>query len=103
MFSSKIFLFFISFAVISIIMVSNIFCFTLSSINYLRQKRLNDMGAMKDFCSLPKLFIIMGIPWITDIISSIVLHTYGSSDSFWLCLVLDTPNLLMGPLLFLTL
>jgi len=89
--------------IISIIMVSNIICFALSYANYLRQKRLNDMGAMKDLPSMPKLFIIMGIPWITDIISSIVLHTYGNGNRFWLSLALDTPNLLMGPLLFLTL
>jgi len=50
-----------------------------------------------------KLYIIMGIPWIFELISAVVGHTYGDDQSFAVRLSLDIMNLLTGVLIFIVL
>merc|ERR1719412_2720873 len=50
-----------------------------------------------------KLFLIMGIPWIFDVISAAVEHSYGDGQSFGARLSLDILNLLTGVIIFLVL
>merc|ERR1711915_346747 len=89
--------------VISILMMINIVCFGVTGVtltihwSQMRelQHRLNDKGVMREFGIILKLFFIMGnnhhfnphftflgIPWTADVISSIVVHTYGYGKSF---------------------
>jgi len=97
--------------VISILMMINIVCFGVTGVtltihwSQMRelQHRLNDKGVMREFGIILKLFIIMGIPWTADVISSIVIHTYGYGKSFELRLALDILNLLTGLFIFLAL
>lgn len=97
--------------IISILMVVNIVCFGVTGVtltihwSQMRelQHRLNDKGVMREFGIIIKLFIIMGIPWMADVISSIVTHTYGKGKSFELRLALDILNLLTGLFIFLAL
>jgi len=86
----------------------NIICFTItvykmsqiqnenSSIAQHNKKRENIFVALK-------LFIIMGIPWIFEFISSLLAHNHGSGSTFWIRIFLDLPNLFTGLLIFLVL
>jgi len=97
--------------VISIIMVSNLICFIITGASLIShwwqmkelQSSISNSG-LKNHCGVVlKLFIIMGIPWIFDIISAVVSHAYGIGKSFEVRLTLDILNLLTGVLIFLVL
>jgi len=97
--------------VILIIMILNIVCFIITGFSLLShwcQMRGMAQGSINELFKtqlsiLSKLFIIMGIPWICDIISKAVVHVYGKENSFEVRVMLDILNLLAGVLLFLSL
>jgi len=60
-------------------------------------------GTKKHIKIVFKLFIIMGIPWICELASAVVVHTYGHDQSFVVRLSLDIMNLLTGVLIFIVL
>ena len=46
---------------------------------------------------------IQGIPWVIDVISAWVKHSYGRSESYEVRIALNLLNLLQGVLIFVTL
>merc|ERR1719153_573662 len=97
--------------VILIIMILNIICFIITGSSLLShwcQMRGMAQGSINELFKtqlsiLSKLFIIMEIPWICDIISKAVVHIYGKENSFEIRVMLDILNLLAGVLIFLSL
>jgi len=99
-FTTSEFLYF--YLVISIIMVSNVICFIITGISLIShwwqmkelQSSISNSGLNHHCGVVLKLFIIMGIPWIFDIISAVLSHAYGVGKSFEVRLTLDIMNLL---------
>jgi len=97
--------------VVIIIMIINLICFLITGFSLLShwyQMRGMAQGSINElfktqFAILSKLFIIMGIPWICDIISKAVVHAYEAENSFVVRVMLDILNLLVGVLIFISL
>merc|ERR1712073_113181 len=52
---------------------------------------------------MSKLFFIMGIPYVFDIVSTVIEYNYGKGDKFEYILTLDILNLLSGVIIFIVL
>jgi len=55
----------------------------------------------REFNTIAKLGVIMGVFWITEFISTAIGIEYGDNDTCYAQLALDIPNLLAGFLIFL--
>jgi len=101
---------FLYFYLIMIVLISfNIICFLVTSIHL--SKHWHSMKAVQTSCSdglvdhfsiIVKLSVIMGVPWVLDIVSAYLEYEYGS-EVFTLKTILDILNLLTGILIFLSL
>jgi len=97
--------------IIGIITATNLICFIITGTSLIshwcQMKELdssvNNESMKSQFGIVFKLFIIMGIPWIFDIVSAGVGHAYGSGKSFEVRLTLDIFNLLTGVFIFVAL
>jgi hypothetical protein len=106
-FKTPIFLYF--YLVISVTIVMNIICFAITGGNLIshwtEMKAMNKNGQSHGMVAqariLGNLFVIMGIPWIFEIISAYLTHTYP--DTYELQFALDIVNLLQGILIFIAL
>jgi len=101
---------FLYYYLIMIVLISfNIICFLVTSIylcNHWQsmktvQTSCSD-GLVDHFSIIVKLSVIMGVPWVLDIVSAYLEYTYGSKV-FTLMIILDILNLLTGILIFLSL
>ncbi|XP_013135599.1 PREDICTED: G-protein coupled receptor Mth2-like [Papilio polytes] len=86
------------YSVMSILISANICIFVYTSVVLWRQSFASThLKALKyKFMMTVRLFIIMGVPWIFEMISSI-------SDKHIIWVILDFVNVLQGPLIFLVL
>jgi len=50
-----------------------------------------------------RLFVIMGIPWIFELVTSVISHEHGFDESCYIKIGLDAINLFAGILIFLVL
>jgi len=101
---------FLYYYLIVIVLISfNIICFLVTAIHL--HKHWHDMRNVQTSCSdglvdhfsiIVKLSVIMGVPWVLDILSAALDYQYGSKV-FELSLILDILNLLIGILIFLSL
>jgi len=101
---------FLYYYLIVIVLISfNIICFLVTAIHL--HKHWHDMKNVQTSCSdglvdhfsiIVKLSVIMGVPWILDIVSAGLEYQYGSAV-FELSVILDILNLLSGILIFLSL
>jgi len=101
---------FLYYYLIMIVLISfNIICFLVTSIHLCNhwqsmktvQTSCSD-GLVDHFSIIVKLSVIMGVPWVLDIVSAYLEYTYGSKV-FTLMIILDILNLLTGILIFLSL
>jgi len=101
---------FLYYYLIVIVLISfNIICFLVTAIHL--HKHWHDMKNVQTSCSdglvdhfsiIVKLSVIMGVPWILDIVSAGLEYQYGSKV-FEVSVILDILNLLSGILIFLSL
>jgi len=101
---------FLYYYLIVIVLISfNIICFLVTAIHL--HKHWHDMRNVQTSCSdglvdhfsiIVKLSVIMGVPWVLDIVSAGLEYQYGSKV-FELSVILDILNLLSGILIFLSL
>jgi len=93
--------------IVIVILTLNLICFLVTAINLF--KHWSNMqgiqnsgcdGLVEHFTIIVKLSIIMGVPWILDVVSAAMPR---DSDSFPIEVTLDVVNLLTGILIFFTL
>jgi len=109
-FKSASFLYF--YLIVGILIIVNIICFLITGISlclhwrnmtHVNSSSTSD-GIRNQFRIVLKLFIIMGIPWICDFLSTWVEFNLGGFDnSFAIRLCLDIINLTTGVLIFIVL
>ena len=95
--------------IIAILMIINLICFIVTGANLVShwskakvmKKSKNNNTPLEHAKILGSLFVIMGGPWLFEIISEYVKHT--SPGAFNVRLALDIINLLQGILIFLAL
>lgn len=96
--------------IISIIVVINLICFIITA--YFLTAHWSTVRTMTTSSGdnlwvhimvVLKIFLIMGIPWILDVISAAIAHKVGVGKSFEARLTLDILNLLTGMLTFVVL
>jgi len=101
---------FLYYYLIVIVLISfNIICFLVTAIHLnIHWHTMRDVqtscsdGLVDHFSIILKLSVIMGVPWILDVVSAALTYQYGSVV-FELSLILDILNLLIGILIFLSL
>lgn len=106
-YKSPVFLYF--YLIISVIIGINVICFAITGGNLIShwtqmkemQKNGQSHGMVDQARILGNLFVIMGIPWIFEIISAYIGHTYPGTYN--LQIALDIVNLLQGILIFIAL
>jgi len=93
--------------IVAIIIVTNLIFFTITGFSlckhWYQMKNIQSSsgdGKTKQFWIVLKLSIIMGIPWICDIISAWLFFESGAQHTFAIRLCLDIINLLTGILIF---
>lgn len=93
--------------IVAIIIVTNLIFFTITGFSlckhWYQMKNIQSSsgdGKTKQFWIVLKLSIIMGIPWICDIISAWLFFESGARHTFAIRLCLDIINLLTGILIF---
>merc|ERR1711902_439252 len=88
----------------------NISCFLLTGIRlccHWRQmkdiKTSSGEGLPRQFLIVLKVSVIMGLPWVLDVVSAWATFHYGFTQSFYFRVSLDVVNLFTGVLIFLVL
>jgi len=101
--------FFYYYLIILAIITFNIICFVVTAFNLSRHwQAMKDIqttscsDGLEHFTIIIKLSVIMGVPWILDVISAALQHSLGS-EIFSVRVALDILNLLTGILIFLSL
>merc|ERR1719189_2225146 len=96
--------------IVLVIITFNIVCFSVTAFNLSRHwQAMKDIqttsgsdGLVEHFTIIIKLSVIMGVPWILDVISAGLKYSLGS-QIFSVQVALDILNLLTGILIFLSL
>merc|ERR1712077_35642 len=96
--------------IVLVIITFNIACFSVTAFNLSRHwQAMKDIqttscsdGLVEHFTIILKLSIIMGVPWVLDVVSA-ALPVEQETDLFPLHVALDVVNLLTGILIFFTL
>merc|ERR1711997_783569 len=107
-FQSSEFVYF--YLIVLVIITFNIACFSVTAFNLSRHwQAMKDIqttsgsdGLVEHFTIIIKLSVIMGVPWILDVISAGLKYSLGS-QIFSVQVALDILNLLTGILIFLSL
>lgn len=107
-FQSSEFVYF--YLIVLVIITFNIVCFSVTAFNLSRHwQAMKDIqttsysdGQVEHFTIIIKLSVIMGVPWILDVISAALQYSLGS-QIFSVRVALDILNLLTGILIFLSL
>merc|ERR1719318_1531648 len=94
-----------------IIVICNTICFLITgyflTINWSTVRNMQtsnrDDNIITHVVLVAKISVIMGIPWILDVISAATAHSQGHSKTIWSRLLLDIVNLLAGVLIFIIL
>jgi len=102
--------FFYYYLIVLVIIIFNIVCFLVTAFNLSRhwqamkdiQTTCGSDGQVEHFTIIIKLSVIMGVPWILDVISAGLQYSLGS-QIFSVRVALDILNLLTGILIFLSL
>jgi len=102
--------FFYFYLIVLVIITFNIICFSITAFNLSRhwqamkdiQTTSSSDGLVEHFTIIIKLSVIMGVPWILDVISAGLQYSLGS-QIFSVKVALDILNLLTGILIFLSL
>merc|ERR1712110_1259479 len=102
--------YFYFYQVVLAIIIFNIACFLVTAFNLSRHwQAMKDIqttscsdGLVEHFTIIIKLSVIMGVPWILDVISAALQYSLGS-QIFSVRVALDILNLLTGILIFLSL
>jgi len=102
--------FFYYYLIVLVIITFNIICFLVTAFNLSRHwQAMKDIqttsgsdGQVEHFTIIIKLSVIMGVPWILDVISAGLQYSLGS-QIFSVRVALDILNLLTGILIFLSL
>ena len=106
---TSVFLYF--YLAITIVIVMNFICFIITGFSLMKHwvqmksmEQSSNNGPLTQARILLNLFIIMGVPWIFEIISAYVDHTFPDSESkFESRLALDIISMLQGIFIFLAL
>jgi len=98
------------YSIICYVMILNVLCFCITGyylishwVTVRNMQRNSKQNVWTHALVVSKLFLIMGIPWIFDVISAAVEHRYGNGESFGARLSLDILNLLTGVIIFVVL
>merc|ERR1712018_272186 len=99
-----------SYLIILVLITFNIACFSVTAFNLARHwQAMKDIqttsgsdGLVEHFTIIIKLSVIMGVPWLLDVISAALEYRLGS-QIFSVRVALDILNLLTGILIFLSL
>merc|ERR1711997_269009 len=102
--------FFYFYLIVLVIITFNIICFSITAFNLSRhwqtmkdiQTTSDSDGLVEHLTIIIKLSVIMGVPWILDVISAGLQYRLGS-QIFSLRVALDILNLLTGILIFVSL
>merc|ERR1711863_188768 len=102
--------FFYFYLIVLVIITFNIICFSITAFNLSRhwqtmkdiQTTSSSDGLVEHFTIIIKLSVIMGVPWILDVISAGLQYSLRS-QIFSVRVALDILNLLTGILIFLSL
>jgi len=102
--------FYYFYLIILIIVIVNFLCFFITGYILTNNwSSVQNMNSNSDDCLLThvtlvlKIFFLMGIPWVLDIISAALAHSRGYSATIFSQFILDIINLLTGILLFVIL
>jgi len=103
-------LFYYFYLIILIIVIINILCFIITGYNLThnwnsvkRMKNSEDTCLLAHVILLAKIFLLMGIPWVLDIVSAALAYSQGYSKTIFAQFTLDVINLMTGILLFIIL
>jgi len=103
--------FFYYYLIVLVIITFNIICFLVTAFNLSRHwQAMKDIkttsgsdGRVEHFTIIIKLSVIMGVPWILDVISAGLQYSSDSPRTYPVRVALDILNLLTGVLIFLSL
>jgi len=106
-FETSVFLYF--YLIVIVLITFNLICFLVTAFNLNRHwhqmQRVQTScadGLTEHFSIIIKLSVIMGVPWILDVLSAGLSYQFGAK-TFTLRVVLDILNLMTGILIFLSL